>query len=200
MEQAIDPFASRRYTLEEYFDLAEASEEKLEFHDGEVVAMAGGTESHSLITTNVITLLSAQAKNKPCRVYDSNLRVTPAIRKKYYYPDVLVVCGDRLFDANDPRKLTITNPTLIVEVLSDGTENFDRDRKFLAYIQAASLKEYVLIAQHTARVQTYFRQPDGTWSFAFFEDRDAVARLRSLQIDLPLSEVYDKVDLPAAEE
>jgi Uma2 family endonuclease len=200
MEQAIDPYASRRYTLDEYFDLAEASEEKLEFHDGEIIAMAGGTESHSLIATNVITQLSSQLKNKPCRVYDSNLRVSPAMKKKYYYPDVLVVCGERQFDPNDPRKLTISNPTLIVAVLSDNTENFDRDKKFLAYIRAESLKEYVLIAQHTSRLQTYFRQPDGSWSFAFFEGRDAVARLRSLEIDLPLSEVYDKVDLPAGVE
>jgi Uma2 family endonuclease len=200
MEQAIPPTTRTRCSLEEYFELAEQSEEKLEYHDGEIVAMAGGTESHSLITTNVIGELRNRLKDNPCRVYDSNLRVSPAMRKKYYYPDALVVCGDRQLDPNDPRKITISNPTLIVEVMSDTTENFDRDKKFLAYLQAESLKEYVLIAQHTPRVVSYFRQPDGTWSFAFAEGKEAVARLRSLQIDLPLSEVYAKVELPVADE
>jgi Uma2 family endonuclease len=200
MEQAISPAPQTTHSLSDYFDLAEKSELKLEYHDGEIVAMAGGTESHSLITTNVIAAMSTRLRDKPCRVYDSNLRVSPSTKKKYYYPDVLVVCGEKRFDANDPRKLTISNPTLIVETLSDGTENFDRDKKFLAYIRAESLKEYVLIAEHTARVQTYFRQPDGTWAFAFAEGREATTHLRSLEIDLPLSELYAKVDLPPATE
>ncbi len=187
-------------SLAEYFDLAQESDAKVEYDEGEIVAMAGGTESHSLITTNVIAAMSTRLRDKPCRVYDSNLRVSPSTKKKYYHADVLVVCGEKRLDANDPRKLTISNPTLIVEVLSDGTENFDRDKKFLAYIRAESLKEYVLVAQHTARVQTYFRQPDGTWAFAFSEGKEAVTRLRSLEIDLPLSEVYAKVDLPPATE
>jgi Uma2 family endonuclease len=200
MEQVIDPYASRRYTLEEYFDLAEASEEKLEFRDGEILMMAGGTESHSLITANVVGELRARLKASPCRAYDSNLRVRARANRRYTYPDALVVCGERQFDPRDKKKLTVTNPTLIVEVLSDTTERIDRGEKFLAYIRAESLKEYVLVDQDAARLQTYFRQPDGTWSFAFFEGRDAVARLRSLEIDLPLSEVYTKVDLPAVVE
>jgi Uma2 family endonuclease len=164
-----------RPTLLEYFALAEKSEEKLEYHDGTIVTMAPGTESHSLITANVIGELGNKLKDKPRRVYDSNLRVTPAMRKKYYYPDALVVCGDRQLDPNDPRKITISNPTLIVEVMSDTTEDFDRDKKFLAYLQAESLKEYVLIAQHTPRVVSYFRQPDGTWSFAFAQGKESIA-------------------------
>ncbi len=87
-----------------------------------------------------------------------------------------------------------------MEVLSDSTEDFDRDEKFLSCIQAESLNEYVLVAQHTPRVTTYFRQPDGTWSLAFAVGLEAIAQLRSLQIDLPLSEVYAKVELPVADE
>jgi len=89
---------------------------------------------------------------------------------------------------------------LIVEVLSDTTEDFDRDKKFLAYLQAESLKEYVLISQHKPRVVSYLRQPAGTWSFAFAQGKESIARLQSLQIDLPLSEVYAKVELPVVEE
>jgi len=200
MEEVIDPYAARRYTVEEYFDLADASDEKLEFRDGEILMMAGGTESHSLIIANVLGELRARLKSTPCRVYDSNLRVRARTNRRYSYPDALVVCGERQFDPRDKKKLTVTNPTLVVEVLSDTTEKTDRGEKFLAYIRAESLKEYLLVDQDAARVQSFFRQHDGTWSFAFFEGRDAVARLRSLKIDLPLSEVYDKLDLPAGVE
>ncbi len=200
MEQAIPTNSRIQCTLEEYFELAEKSDVKLEYHDGTVVAMAGGTESHSLITTNVIGELRNRLKGGPCRVYDSNLRVSPATKRKYYYPDALVVCGERQFDSKDPRRLTISNPTLIVEVLSDSTEGFDRDKKFLAYIRAESLKEYVLISQQIPWVQTYLRQPDGSWSFNFALGLESIAHLRSLQIDLPLSEVYAQVDLPTATE
>ena len=145
MEEAVAQTTHGRCTLPEYFELAEKSDDKLEFHDGEIIPMPGGTETHSLITANVISELQSRLKDKPCRVYDSNLRVTPAAKKKYYYPDVL-------------------------------------------------------ISQNSPSVQTYFRQPDGTWSFSFAEGKEAIARLRSLEIDLPLSEVYAKVDLPAAVE
>jgi Uma2 family endonuclease len=140
MEQAIDPYASRRYTPEEYFDLAEASEEKLEFRDGEILMMAGGTESHSLIIANVVGELRARLKAGPCRVYDSNLRVRARTNRRYTYPDALVVCGERQFDPRDKKKLTVTNPTLVVEVLSDTTERTDRGEKFLAYIRAELLE------------------------------------------------------------
>jgi Uma2 family endonuclease len=132
MEQAVDPYASRRYTPEEYFDAAEASEEKLEFRDGEILMMAGGTESHSLIIANVVGELRVRLKSSPCRVYDSNFRVRARKNRRYTYPDALVVCGERHFDPRDARNLTVTNPTLIVEVPSDTTEGIDRGEKFLA--------------------------------------------------------------------
>jgi Uma2 family endonuclease len=198
MEQAVKP-PGQRYTLDEYFALAEASEDKLEFRSGEILSMAGGTESHSLIITNVAGELRSRLKSGPCRVYDSNLRVRAQKDQRYAYPDALVVCGERQFDPRDTRNLTVTNPTLIVEVLSDSTEASDRGEKFMAYIKAESLREYLLVSQTTPRVQSYFRQPDGGWSFTYFEGLEATARLRSLQIDLPLSEVYAKVQLPPAD-
>ncbi len=109
---------------------------------------------------------------------------------------MLVVCGPREFDPDDPRRLTVTNPTLVVEVLSPSTERGDRGEKLARYLQCRTLQEYVMVSQEQARVETIFRQADGTWALAFYDGLSAIARMRSLGIDLPLSEVYADVDLP----
>jgi len=196
MEQAVEQPPPRRYTVSEYFELEAASDQKHEYRDGQIIAMAGGTESHSLIIANVIGELRSRLKDQPCRVYDSNLRVKVDRRYSYAYPDILVVCGERKFDPDDPSHITITNPKLVVEVLSPSTELSDRGEKFSYYLQSPTLEEYVMISQDKAKVETFLRQPDGTWSFAYFIGREATARLRCLQIELPLTEVYAKVDLP----
>jgi Uma2 family endonuclease len=200
MAQAIEQPLARRYTLSEYFELEAASEQRHEYRNGEIIAMAGGTESHNLIKNNLITALSVRLKDSLCRVHDSDMRLRAAKSIRYTYPDVFVVCGDRRFDPDDPRHVTIIDPKLVVEILSPSTEASDRGEKFSYYLQSKTLEEYVLVSQHIAKVETLLRQPDGTWTLAFFEGREAVVRLRSLQIDLPLSEVYAKVELPVIAE
>jgi Uma2 family endonuclease len=195
MEQAVDE--NRRYTLEEYFRIADESVNvKYEFRDGEIVAMAGGTEAHSLIMVNVITELSKRLRNSPCRVYESNLRLRAAKDVRYTYPDIFVVCGKSEFDPADKKRVTITNAKLIVEVLSESTELSDRGEKFQRYILLPTLEEYVLVTQDSHRVETFLRQPDGGWLFSYFVGPDSVSRLRSLNIELPLSELYRNVEFP----
>ena len=196
MEQAVPTPTVRRYTAAEYFRIEATSEQKHEFRHGELIAMAGGTESHSLIIMNTGGELRSRLRDVDCRVYDSNLRVRARRDVRYVYPDVFVTCGPREFDTDDPQHLTVLNPKVVVEVLSPSTELADRGEKFAYYLQCPSLEEYVLIAQHEARVETYLRQPDGTWSFAYFVGPDATARVRSLGVDLPLAEVYAKVVFP----
>ena len=195
MGQPADTTA-RPYTVAEYFDLDTQPDRKFEFRDGEVLDMAGGTEPHSLISANVLGELRTRVKGTSCRVYDSNLRVRAKRGARYAYPDVLVVCGPRAFDPDDPRRLTVTNPTLVVEVLSPSTERGDRGEKLARCLQCPTLQEYVTVSPDQARVETVFRQTDGTWALAFHDGLAADARLRSLGIDLPLSEVYADVDLP----
>lgn len=184
----------RRYTVEEYLRIERDTTERHEFRDGEILAMSGGSVRHSLIIANAGREIGNRLKGKPCRVYDSNLRVRVARRTLYSYPDITVVCGSPVVDPDDRGGETVINPHLVVEVLSPTTEGYDRRSKFDRYRQIESFREYVLVSQDTPRVEAFFRRDDGTWTFDVAAGVEAVARLRSLDIDLPLGEVYAGVE------
>jgi Uma2 family endonuclease len=133
-------------------------------------------------------------------VVGSDLRVRALSSARYAYPDVAIICKPPEFDPQDKSQSTITNPRVIVEVLSPSTEKDDRGEKFARYILCPSLEEYVLITQHKPRVETFHRQGDGTWSFAYFDGRESIGKLRSLGIELPLTEVYAGVEFPPEEQ
>ena len=186
----------RRATWAEYFEIDNASQVKCEFHGGTVVCTPVGTEFHALITMNVGRAIGNRLDGKPCRVYSPDLRI--AVPRKTYatYPDVPVVCGPSEYDPRDADRRTIVNPRLIVEVLSPTTEGFDRGEKFEWYMQLPAFQEYVLVTQDRPRVESLLRLGDGTWSFTHAVGVDATLRLRSLDLDLPLAEVYANVTFP----
>lgn len=173
---------------------------KHEFDDGEILAMAGATRVHVMITTNTLVGLHNRLRGRPCVPYGSDLRIRSGGRPKFVYPDISVICGEPVADPDDERGETLVNPRLIVEILSPSTERYDRREKFDRYRGIASFREYVLVSQDQARVETFYRQADGTWTFDVFTGREATVRLRSLEnIDLPLAEVYAGVEFPPAE-
>lgn len=188
--------AEQRLTPAEYLAIERAADHKSEFYAGEMFAMAGASPPHVLITSNVNRELGTQLKGRPCRVYSSDLRVKISATGLHTYPDVVVVCGEQQFD--DARKDTLLNPTLIVEVLSETTEAYDRGEKFDHYRQIESLREYMLIAQDRPRVERYVRQPGGQdWLLTAVRDMRGSISLPSIGCELALAEIYDKVDLPA---
>ena len=184
----------RFYTLEEYLRLEQDSIERHEYREGEILAMAGGSANHSLILTNVIGEFRNLLKGKPCRIYESNLRVKIGRKALYSYPDTYIVCGPSHFDPNDKQQTTILNPRVVVEVRSPSTEGYDRGAKFTRYREIESFEEYVLISQSEPSVETFLRQSDGTWSLAPYASQDAIAKIRCLGIELPLAEVYAGVE------
>jgi Uma2 family endonuclease len=186
----------QRMTIAEYLDFESAAEEKHEYVDGHLINMSGGSEPASLIATNVMRELGNALKGKPCRVYDSNLKVRPGKKLRYRYPDALVICGPTVFDEDDKRRHTVLNPKLIVEVLSPSTELTDRGEKFADYRSIDDFEEYVLVSQAEPMIETFYRQPDGTWLFDAKTGLDAVTRLRSLAIDLLHAEVFANVEFP----
>src|SRR5438105_5763209 len=131
----------RRFTIDEYLRLEASAKQRHEYRNGQIIAMAGGSPEHSLIIANVIRELGNHLKGKPCRVYDSNLRVRIPRTPLYTYPDVSVICGETQVDPQDPGRTTATNPRLIVEVLSSSTEADDRGEKFRRYRSLESLDE-----------------------------------------------------------
>lgn len=193
---ASHPSGPVRFSIEEYLKLERDASEKHEYFDGEIDARAGGTEQHSLIITNLIVALHPRLRGKSCRLYESNLRVRIPRTPAYAYPDLSVVCGPTQFDEEDGNRTTIVNPRVLIEVLSPSTELYDRGRKFQRCLQLESLEEYVLVSQEAPAIETFFRRGDGTWVFTPANGLAATSPLRSLDVELPLAEVYAGVGFP----
>ena len=182
-----------RFTPEEYLALERKAECKSEYFNGEIFAMSGATPQHVLIVTNVVSELRGQLKSRPCTVYSTDLRLKVSATGLYTYPDVIVVCGEPQF--NDDHKDTLLNPTLIVEVLSESTKDYDRGGKFEQYRMLESFIEYVLIAQDKHHVEYFVRQPDNRWLLSETNRLEDNLELTSIGCNLALTEVYDKVEL-----
>lgn len=186
-----------RLTPQEYLTLERQAEFKSEYYQGETFAMAGASDPHNIISTNLIRVLSTHLLQRDCVVYNSDMRVKVSPLGKYTYPDVMVACGKRIFD--DDQHDTLVNPVLIVEILSPSTEAYDRGTKFDHYQYLKTLVEYIVVAQDAYRVEQFVRQNDGTWTYRAFKLREDVVKLKSIGCELTLQEVYFKVPglLPA---
>ncbi len=187
--------AKTRLTPEEYLVRERQAETKSEYLAGQTFLKSGASRRHVLIVTNVVGELRRQLKGRPCLLFSTDLRLRVTPTGLFTYPDVMVVCGEATYV--DQEADTLTNPTLIVEVLSASTQDYDRGRKFEHYRSLASLQEYLLVAQAKVHVEHFQKQPDGRWVLAETSRRDDVVRLPSIGCDLALTEIYDKVDLVA---
>jgi Uma2 family endonuclease len=189
------PQRTKTLTPAEYFEFERDASFKSEYFSGEMFSMAGGSARHSQISINTARALGNLLAGRPCIVYGSDLRIHVSATGLYTYPDASVVCGPIEF--HDGRKDTILNPLLIVEVLSESTEAYDRGRKFRHYQRVPAFREYLLISQHEPIVERYLFNADGTWTLTSQTDLNASLTLLSLKIDLPLAMVYDKVEFDA---
>jgi Uma2 family endonuclease len=178
---------------EEYLSLERKAEGRSEYLNGEIFAMVGASRAHNLIVTNITREVSQQLKGKPCELYSTDMRVRVPATGLYTYPDVVVVCGEPVFE--DEHVDTLLNPTLIMEVLSGSTESYDRGKKFSHYQTVSSLVEYLLVAQDEYRIEQFVKQPDGHWLYTDARSPEGSLELASIQCVLTLKEVYDKVAL-----
>lgn len=178
--------SSKRMTFKEYIAFEERSELRHEFEDGEVFAMAGGTPEHAALVSAVHLAIGNQL-GSDCRAYVENLRVRTA-SGKVTYPDVLVVCGPLARDRED--ESTITNPRLIVEVLSESTEAYDRGRKFAHYRSCPSFVEYVLVASQGSPKIERFMKNEGIWTLADDAGPGQAQRLSSVEVVLDVDTLY----------
>ncbi len=177
----------RKYTLEEFVELEQYSNVRHEFFAGQIYAMAGGTPEHGTYCANVIALLSSQLQSMPCRVMTSDVRIRVGETGLSTYPDVSVVCGSAERDRRDAN--AITNPVVLVEVLSPSTEEYDRGEKLEHYKRMPSLREVLFVAHDTRRLEVHRRHPDGSWSVTDSASLEAV-RLESIDCDVPVAAVY----------
>ena len=186
--------AKQHYTPDQYLALERKPQYKSEYINGYIYAMAGASKEHNTITGNVFRELANQVRGRDCQAFVNDMRVNVSETGMYTYPDVVVVCGEPQFE--DDYVDTLLNPTLIVEVLSESTELYDRGKKFGFYRTIESLAEYLLVAQDECRVEQYVKQPDGRWLLSDYRSPEDVVELGSIQCKLALKEVYDKVILP----
>ncbi|MCG3197883.1 MAG: hypothetical protein GHCLOJNM_02377 [bacterium] len=188
---------NHKYTPEEYLALEREAQSKSEYYAGEVFAMSGATEAHVLIVGNVFAKIHAKLMGRSCKVYMSDMRVKVSETGMYTYPDLSALRGEPRFEDN--LHDTLLNPTVLIEVLSKSTESYDRGARFGHYRAIESLQEYVLVSQESPRVELFTRQPRGGWLLTDAIGLEASLRIASLDCDLPLAEVYDKVtfEVPA---
>jgi len=181
-----------KLTPDEYLEFERKAEERHEYFNGEIFAMSGAKRNHNKAATNVSGLIWQHLKGKDCESYSNDMRVFVPRTGLYTYPDVVVVCGepkfqDKVFD-------TLLNPTLLIEVLSESTESYDRGKKFQHYRSIESLQEYVLVSQDEARIEKYLKQGDGFWVLSEAVGLDSEIEFASIECRIALAEVYDKIN------
>lgn len=181
-------------THQEYLELERQSETKHEYWHGEIYAMAGASKRHTLIAANVIASLHSQLKGRTCSVHTGDLRVKVSPTGLYTYPDVVVMCDNPQYD--DRVQDTVSNPTVVVEILSKSTESYDRGVKFEHYRTLESLTDYLLISQESASIEHRMRQPDNRWLLSIYQGLDSVVPIPSIGCELSLSEVYERIEWP----
>ena len=221
---AMSSVAKTYYTPEEYLALERKAEYKSEYINGQIFAMSGASRDHGLITRasrehnliagNLFGELRARLRGRPCEAYVSDMRVKVHPTGLYTYPDVVITCGEPIFE--DRQLDTLTNPTVIIEVLSRSTEAYDRGEKFAHYRRLESLTDYVLVAQDKVRVEHFVRYSPpidkgdrdiagrihgthGLWVLAELDELegpDGTLQLSSIGCSLILRDIYERVEFP----
>lgn len=183
--------AQTLYTPEEYITLERKATLKSEYLSGEILAMSGASLAHTLITVDITTELNIQLKGKECKVVSNDLRVKTTPDTSYFYPDVVVFCGEPEFE--DETFDTLLNPVVIIEVLSPSTEIYDRTEKFEYYKQITTLQEYILVSQDKIKVEHHQLQ-NMQWKLKEFHALQGTFALSSIGCELSLNDVYRRVD------
>lgn len=190
------PIQERRhsFSFDEYAAIAEGHADRLEYWEGAILDMSGGSPRHSAICGNLIRILGVQLRGARCRVFDANLRVRSVLANRATYADATVVCGALELDPADKTRQTVLNPAMLVEVASPSTESDDRGPKLDAYRSIASVRLVLLVSQDASSITVHERCADGSWKEATHED--GTIALEPIGCALPVGEVYE--DLPTA--
>jgi Uma2 family endonuclease len=189
----------KRYTPQEYYALEREAAYKSDYYNGEIFAMSGGMSRHSLISANITGEMRQRLKGKPCAAYASNQRLKAKATGFRCYPDVSIYCGKLEYDPEDSQSETAINPTVVFEVLSKSSERYDRGFKARNYRRIESLAAYILVSQTAAEVEVYTRDEDGDWKLHEINGLDSSVHIPGVDLMLPMGEIYDRVELGAAE-
>ena len=182
---------TKKYTFENYLKLEKETREKHDFYYGEVYNMAGGTKKHNLLIHSVLFALYKRQQEKKCQIFSENIKLELIPDQFYVYPDIMLTCNKE--DLKNDKDTTIKNPVIIVEILSDSTEIYDRNTKKKYYLTLPSLKYYVLVSQEKISIEIYERV-NSHWEFRFFENSDNIVKFRQLNFEIPVGEIYQNIE------
>ena len=181
----------------EYLEIEVNSDQRHEYIDGLIIPMTGGTPDHNQLALNFSGTLNFLLKRQPYQVFVTDQRLWIPNRKIHTYPDIMVVQTPLVFE--EGRKDTITNPVMIAEVLSNSTKSYDKDEKFAAYRTISSFQEYILIDQYTMHVEQYSKTDNNKWIFSEYSNSQDSLNLASIDCQISLEDIYDKVNFEAKE-
>jgi Uma2 family endonuclease len=184
--------SQRKLTVEEYFAIELKTERKNEFRDGELIPMPDVSREHCIITSNLAGHIFSALHDTKYRGYASMMRLKISRTGLYTYPDIMIVCDPPEYAPEN--RDTLTNPQVVIEVLSDSTERYDRTTKFRHYKQLPSVKEYVLVSQNEALVERYTRQADETWAQTDFVGLEATMTLATVKVSVPMADIFRSVE------
>lgn len=186
------------YSPEDYLELELTSDTRHEYINGEIVPMTGGTPNHNQILLNLAGSLNFALRQQPYRVFAADQRLWISQQRIYAYPDVMVVQGTLTYQ--EGRRDTITNPVLIIEILSQSTRNYDQGDKFAAYRTIPTFQEYVLVDQYCYQVEHYAKTGEKKWVFQEYDNVMNTVELASIPFAIALQEIYDRVEFEAIEQ
>jgi Uma2 family endonuclease len=182
----------RYYTPEEYLALEEAAIDKSEYHDGEIIPMTGGTTNHNSIIINLIANLKFGLRGKDYRLFTSDVRLWIPLTRRYVYPDIMVIQGEPVYQENN--QTLVTNPLVIIEILSNSTKDYDRGGKFLAYRSIPEFREYILIDQYSYHIEQFAKNYNGKWVLTEYDSEESVLTLESVEFQMPLRDIYERIN------
>ncbi len=186
------PTEKRHYTPEEYLALEESAIDKSEYHDGEIIPMTGGTTNHNSIIINLIANLKFGLRGKDYRLFTSDVRLWIPLTSRYVYPDIMVIQGEPQYQGSN--KTIVTNPLVIVEVLSNSTKDYDRGGKFLAYRSIPEFQEYILVDQYSYHIEQFAKNSNGKWVLTEYDSEESLLILESVEFQIPLREIYERIN------
>ena len=178
----------KRYSIEEYLEMENAATEKHEYYQGEIFAMSGAKSQHNIVAKNLMISLGNKLMDKPCQPYGSDLRIHVEKNTLFTYPDLSIICGELISLNNDD--LNFLNPTIICEVLSPSTKNYDRDGKFKLYKDIPSLKEYILVEPTAIIIEAHSINASGNWELKEYSSIEDTLQLQSIQVSVSLANIY----------
>ena len=186
-------YGKKKFTVEEYLELTQTSEIKYEYYRGEIFAMAGAGKRHNILFRNVYGELAIRLKGKNCRPYGPDLRIHIPQNTLYTYPDISIICKDIMDEeSNDD---SVIEPTVLIEILSPSTKNYDKGEKFILYKDIPSLKEYVLISSENICIEIFHLVEDGQWLLHEYKNIGEMMEIKCLQLSFPLQEIYSGTKL-----